>query len=41
MALSILEHGGAGEFLVRDKKGEPNCYALSVKVIFLHALIAH
>lgn len=32
MALSILENGEPGEFIVRDKKGEPNCYAMSVKV---------
>jgi hypothetical protein len=27
----ILEHGKVGEFIVRDKSDEPDCYALSVK----------
>jgi hypothetical protein len=32
MAMSILEKGEAGEFIIRDKKGEPNCYGISIKV---------
>lgn len=31
IAMSILDNGEAGEFIVRDKSGEPNCYGLSVK----------
>lgn len=39
MAMSILEKGEAGEFIIRDKKGEPNCYGISIKVsgIFFRA----
>eukprot|EP00041_Stephanoeca_diplocostata_P030588 m.930908 g.930908 ORF g.930908 m.930908 type:complete len:324 (+) comp23783_c0_seq13:235-1206(+) len=31
MAECIMDHGKPGEFIVRDKRGEPNVYALSVK----------
>lgn len=31
MAAGILQHGKMGEFLIRDKAGDVNCYALSAK----------
>jgi hypothetical protein len=31
MTEGILDHGKPGEFLMRDKSDEPDCYALSVK----------